>query len=184
MAITNKYDDLHENWMVEEHENVISELLASYNIQSTIVEIGSWKGRSAIFMLKKNEYIKLNCFDIWPNKTKQYFKNNLFKYDFLNRVNIIEDKSINIKKYFKKESIDFIYLDACHKEESVYWDLLECFPLLKKDGLLLGDDWQKKQVQKAVMRVIQQNIYDLLWTKYYTFLLKIKSKKSFLNLLL
>ena len=70
MAITNKYDDLHENWMVEEHENVISELLVSYNLQSTIVEIGSWKGRSAIFMLKKNEDIKLNCFDIWPNKTK------------------------------------------------------------------------------------------------------------------
>ena len=102
----------------------------------------------------------------------------------MKRVNIIEDKSINIKKYFKKESIDFIYLDACHKEESVYWDLLECFPLLKKDGLLLGDDWQKKQVQKAVMHVIKQNIYDLLWTKNYTFLLKSKSKKSFLNLLL
>lgn len=172
MAITNKFDDLEEDWMVEEHYNVINEIIKKYDENSICVEIGSWKGRSAINFLIANKKIKLFCYDIWPENIKNIFKKNLIKLNLIDRVILIKDQSKNIQKYFNANSIDFVYLDACHKKESVFWDLLNIFPLLKKNALILGDDWQKNHVKNAIDLILSDKIYKKIWTKKYTFLLK------------
>lgn len=151
MAITNRTDDLGELWMVEEHYELLPQAVAPYNEKSTLLEIGSWKGRSAILILRSNPLIKLYCLDIW-NQAFDIFKNNIKRYGVADRVIPIKDWSKNVGKHFVPESLDFVYLDASHKEEDVYNDLLALKPLMKKDGVIVGDDWQKKSVRKAVIR--------------------------------
>ena len=47
---------------------------------------------------------------------------------------------------------DTIYIDGCHDEICVRQDLESWFPLLKASGagILFGDDYDKKEVKKAV----------------------------------
>lgn len=178
MVITNKFDDLHENWMDQEHYDVIANISKLYDYNSIMVEIGSWKGRSAILFLQSNLKIHLFCLDIWPEVIESNFIRNINRFNLNNRITMIKDKSKNIRKYFSSKSVDFIYLDACHKESSVYWDLITCFAILKENAFVLGDDWQKKTVQQAVRIVVDQGFYNIEWTKNYTFLLKKIRDKS------
>ncbi len=172
MAITNKTDDLGEIWMVEEHYQVLSSLMDNYDSSSKLLEIGTHKGRSAIHMLKSNDKITLTCLDTWPNKLiYEEFIANAKRYKVFDRVKIINDHSRNAHKYIQE--VDFIYLDAWHIEEEVYADINYCMgKLLKKDGLLLGDDWQKPSVVKAVQRCIAEKKCVLLSHGDYTFQVK------------
>ncbi len=47
---------------------------------------------------------------------------------------------------------DLIYIDASHEEEDVYQDLLDFAPLVRKEGILFGDDWAWSGVRAAVER--------------------------------
>lgn len=46
--------------------------------------------------------------------------------------------------------VDMIYLDGSHLAQDVYHDCLNCWPILKKGGILLGDDWQAAGVKYGV----------------------------------
>lgn len=53
---------------------------------------------------------------------------------------------------FQKNNItvDMIFLDGSHLAQDVYHDCINYFPILKKNGILLGDDWQSGGVSYGV----------------------------------
>jgi|LakMenEpi03Aug12_release.lakeMendotaPanAssembly.Ray.scaffolds.fasta_scaffold475841_2 predicted O-methyltransferase YrrM len=169
MVITNKIDDLGEIWMAEEHFILFKEIISKYKENAALLEIGSYKGRSAIYFLQNNPHIELTCLDNWKHGGKKEFLTNIERYNVVNRIKIIEDDSTNVKKYFSNKSLDFIYLDGSHQESDVYRDLLLCSVLLKKNGVLIGDDWQKQSVLNAVKKTVSEGVYKLNWHKKYIF---------------
>ena len=124
-----------------------------YQQDINILEIGSYEGSSAVFFLNYFEKSKITCVETFKgsdehgsidfNKVKKNFDYNLNKYK--DRLLLVEDYSSN---FFKKKSIniyyDLIYIDGSHHFDDVYNDADHSFRYLKKDGLLIFDDFLKK----------------------------------------
>ena len=139
---------------------------------TTIIEVGSWKGLSAITMGKAVKDLNLkttiHCVDTWLGAIefwttgKNTYDRNLktkngypqIYYQFLSNVvhNNLQDvilpfpnTSENGYRYFKYHDIkaQMIYIDASHEEDDVYRDLNNYYELLENNGILFGDDYQK-----------------------------------------
>lgn len=135
-----------------------------------IIEVGTWKGQSAINManfIKVNKYdTKILCVDTWlgalefwdsmahTNERNLLLKNGYpqIYYQFLSNVIHSELQDIILPfpntsdiayKYFLKKQIksELIYIDASHEEEDVYRDINNYFNLLSTGGIIFGDDY-------------------------------------------
>ena len=143
-----------------------------------IVEVGTWKGQSAINManiLKKNDIKgKIYCIDTflgtWDLQEKEC-KNGYSQvyYTFLN--NVVYEKcedyiipcpntSLYWYKKFQKMNLkaDLIYIDVSHIYEDVYADISHYSNLLSPNGIIFGDDFTWAEgVKKAVERYCLEN---------------------------
>lgn len=165
----------------------VFEQLIQQTSPSIIVEVGSWKGQSAINMgkavKKLNLLTKIYCIDTWlgaieflTNLKDTPERDLLLKngypqvyYQFLS--NVVHNKlegviipipntSITGFKYLKYYNItpQLIYIDASHEEEDVYIDIKNYYSLLPKDGIIFGDDYNDWQgVKNAVNKFSNEN---------------------------
>jgi predicted O-methyltransferase YrrM len=139
-----------------------------------IVEIGSFLGRSTHYlatslMNANKEQVKIYCVDTFEGSSEHIslklpkdflfmFKENL-KF-FIGREMVIpcqgrsDDK--NLINKFEDESIDYIMVDGAHEHEAVMEDIENWYPKLKKEGLMLGDDYNLEAVSLAVDKAIQK----------------------------
>ena len=134
-----------------------------------IIEVGTWKGRSAIQMakycLKHKKDFEIVCVDTWlgsvehwagvdPNLRNKNFKNgrpNIYEQFLSNVVRSGMEKyitpfpidSINgaLSLHLLKAQADIIYIDAGHEYLSVKCDLYEYSKLVRPGGCILGDDF-------------------------------------------
>lgn len=150
-----------------------------------IVEVGTWKGQSAINMgrhiLHKQMDTKIICIDtwlgaieFWDSHSKTPERNLLQKngypqvyYQFLSNVvhNGLQDiilpfpnTSDNGFRYLSAKGLlpDLIYIDASHEEEDVYRDVKNYLSVLKSGGVIFGDDFGSwKGVTDAMNRIKQ-----------------------------
>ena len=112
------------------------------------LEIGSYEGNSALFMADSFPETKVYCVDNWEG-TEEY-SNNLsfsqieqnFDHNIDNYKNIIKIKCLS-DKFFKHNNLifDVIYVDGYHLGDQVYKDCSNAWKYLKKDGLLICDDF-------------------------------------------
>lgn len=144
-----------------------------------IIEVGSWKGCSAVFMAK-------NCFDAgyddfeivcidtflgsWeffttmpeylPHEHKihgrahvyEQFLSNIIHTNLTNHITPFPIDSVNgalCLKHWKVQA-DMIYIDAGHDYDSVFADLILYKDLVRPGGYLLGDDWFHIPIKEAV----------------------------------
>jgi len=115
------------------------------------VEVGVNYGQSACFMgveiINQNKNIKLNLVDSWDENFEMgvydSFMNTIqpIKQEMGDKLNIIRDLSVNAAKRFNDNSLDFIFIDACHDYECVKEDLHTWYPKLKKGGIIAGHDY-------------------------------------------
>lgn len=147
------------------------EKMVRYTEPRLAIEVGSWKGRSAVTMGKLlEEYAspgsKLLCVDTWLGATEFVDKDDddpkrglrrvngypTIYYQFLANVvlNNLSQKivpfpqsSVNAARYLKKNKIqaDLIYIDGSHEYEDVKQDLEHYYELLSPRGLICGDDY-------------------------------------------
>jgi cephalosporin hydroxylase len=143
-----------------------------------IIEVGSWKGRSAINMAKICKRLGLNteilCIDTWLGSVEHWthedenlpiskFKNgkptiydqfisNVIHTETTEYITPFPIDSINGALVLKKYGIqaDFIYIDAGHEYDSVKNDLTNYSKLVKQGGILVGDDWFHPPIKQAV----------------------------------
>lgn len=162
------------------------------NKEMDVLEIGSFEGRSSIFLLKKLDRINLTCVDTFEpfhelqdNNSERFdnifdnFKKNTNTYS--KRLNIIKNTSSNFFSINKK-NFDFIYVDGSHEYVDVKKDADEAFKIIKKDGIIIFDDflWHynqnlKKSITYAILEFLYKNRKNLkiLYSNYQIIVQKI-----------
>jgi hypothetical protein len=136
-----------------------------------VVEVGSWKGVSAIFwarlMKEHNIDGAVVCVDTWLGgidhitrprgedwTIRKYFKNgySTLYYQFLSNIMRlglqdyivpIPNSSICGARWMQYHGLaaDLVYIDASHEEDDVYADMQAYWKVLKWGGAMLGDDF-------------------------------------------
>jgi predicted O-methyltransferase YrrM len=144
-------------------KNLINSLKVIYPQQPleklVIVEIGSFEGRGSIVLhdyLCQHKESQLYCIDPFDN---EYVKGNekmafwdsacngqleRFRKNTSGYSKIIEWKGTSDDKipFLENNSVDFVYIDGDHSPEQVYLDAVNMFPKMKKNGIILFDDYQ------------------------------------------
>lgn len=148
---------------------------------AVVVEIGSWKGRSAHAIasgiLDSGTPKKFSCIDTFkgavtnPKQSERAevedvlseFKKNLKDFD----VEVIVGDSAKSSSQFEDGSVDFVFLDANHDYEFAIEDIKSWLPKLKKDALMTGHDYKDgyKGVKRAVDEVLAnvETFPDSIW---------------------
>ena len=111
------------------------------------LEIGTYEGNSAMFVANTFPKSKVYCVDNW-NKTEEYGDQNFdiveknFDYNTSRFNNILKYKN-NSDDFFNKYNTLFevIYIDGYHKDFQVLKDCRNAWKILKKNGLLICDDY-------------------------------------------
>jgi len=134
----------------------------------TFVEVGSWKGRSTSFIgrICNANGTRLVCVDHWRGSVdslaaryeaalaiedvEQIFRANMRALGI--DVEVFAEPSLVAAARFGPSSIDRVFLDASHDEESVARDLDAWGSRLRTDGVIAGHDYGHKHpgVKRAV----------------------------------
>jgi len=78
------------------------------------------------------------------------------KYKDKPYVEVIRKTSAEAAKDFSDESLDFVYIDGDHKQQSVYNDICAWFPKVKKGGFIAGHDYWEHQVKAGVWQYLAE----------------------------
>ena len=135
-----------------------------------IVEVGTWKGASAIHMAQIARELgldtKIICVDTWLGSPEHFlakqpgwresllisngmphlyftFLSNVIRSGFTDCIVPLPSTSENAAVILREIGIrpDLVYVDAAHEEEPAYRDFRLYWDLLTADGVLLGDDY-------------------------------------------
>jgi len=152
-----------ENWFT--YPELYSEIIDRLPNGSTIVEVGSWKGKSIAYFVveaaNRGKQISAYAVDTWKG-SEEHTDYNEVKTDtlyelFLNNIDPIRDMFQHIRKPsleaandFEDDSVDFVFIDAAHDYESVKADISAWIPKVKSKGIIAGHDYLYEGVKKAV----------------------------------
>lgn len=127
--------------------------------KTKFLEIGSYEGRSAVWLLEHmvEEGGELFCVDTWEGgeehvnddmkgaEDRFHHNINIAKQKFPNRA-VFTFRSTSVEALAamhatKTSKFDFIYIDGSHIAKDVLTDACMSWPLLKKDGVMVFDDY-------------------------------------------
>ncbi len=155
-------------------------LLQNYKDKPNLkfLEIGSYEGRSAVWLMENiltQEDCTLTCIDTFEGSaehTEEQKKN--IEEKFIHNTKNFKNKIIKVKGKSQERlrqldpritKFDCIYIDGDHLAPSVLEDIILAFPLLKKNGLLILDDYgidkkleSPKIAINAFLHIYQNNI--------------------------
>jgi predicted O-methyltransferase YrrM len=149
------------NWFESAAKGVWDSLIPQLN-PTRILEIGSYEGASACYLIEKlaaSKEIELHCVDPW-DKNKSVTKTNMTTVESRfhqntkaaiskveNAVQLILHKEFSdlvLSKLLaegKQGYFDFIYIDGSHRAPDVLCDAILSFRLLKNKGVMVFDDY-------------------------------------------
>ena len=171
----------------------------------TILEIGSFEGRSTIWFLENiltHEDSRMVCIDPWD------LEGNVYEKDY-NMSDAMEKFKANTEKYSEKifpirgfsfsvlcglhaekifpivPKFGLIYIDGNHETRSVLEDCVLSWPLLDDLGILIFDDYASSNVDNPIREHPKMAIdsflntipgqYQILWCQYQLIIQKISS---------
>lgn len=172
--------------------NVFKDLINEVK-PNKILEVGSWKGASALHMAKclidqgPSVYHEIICVDTWngslefwqDERKRGFLRNDGLRYTY----DIFRNNTKNMQyiitpfpttsqcafDFFYRNNVvfDLTYLDASHETHDVERDIRNYFKVSK---MLFGDDYDWPSVQKAVdgyaqthERMIKLEVRDMKW---------------------
>jgi predicted O-methyltransferase YrrM len=130
------------------------------------LEIGSYEGRSALWLLGNvltHPDSHLDCVDPFSydaapkdarrldgmQAVKDRFLKNTAKYRNKKRCKHFETHSLEFLQWYTDNRYDLIYIDGCHHPISVIQDLVLSWELLNKNGVMIMDDREWKHAPKT-----------------------------------
>jgi len=134
---------------------------------AVIVEIGSFKGKSACYIAEAmgSRKIQFFCIDPWKDGLMQEKGDAIFN-EFLQNTKKYRDR-FSILRGFSHEvikewpihrKIDFLWVDGNHSYEGVKKDILNWIPLVKKSSFVCFHDYRDAPgVKKAVDELTRDN---------------------------
>jgi len=147
--------------------------------QSTIVEVGSWKGRSTHALLTGCKNGVVTAIDTWAGSIDprddtnrlakqenilEVFKKNVGHFPNLK---IVQSPGMEAVKNYADNSIDMVFIDAGHTYEEVFEDITAWLPKVKDTGIISGHDYMPQTwmgVCQAVDEILGPiNRADSIW---------------------
>lgn len=121
-------------------------------IKGDVLEIGSFKGKSTSYLYRAIEQtndslIVIDHFQGVIGKENIYgdfkdiFIENMNKIGNIKKIKIHNGKSTEMLNSIKDNSLRFIYIDGDHTFEGIKNDLTICLNKLKKNGIIVLDDY-------------------------------------------
>jgi predicted O-methyltransferase YrrM len=173
-----EYQYIEHGW---HYDHAIFEILINLLRPKTIIEVGSWKGMSAIKMAKICDDTWLGGVEHWdmpdgedpmkgylyatldwkngrPDIYNQFIANVIYENQ-TEKIVPLANTSQNAYKILKRVNItaDLIYVDGSHEIEDVYMDINNYWKLLSSGGVMFGDDLGWVGVKGAVGRWSKHN---------------------------
>lgn len=151
-----------ENWFT--YSNFYSEMVERFPSGSHFVEIGSWKGKSSVYMaveiINSGKDIKFDCVDPWMDAQPEgvYYETypNLYETFLSNiepvktHINPVRKFSADAVKNYKRNSLDFVFIDGNHEHPFIDEDIKLWYPKVKSGGIIAGHDYPHPPVFEAV----------------------------------
>lgn len=119
----------------------------------TIIEIGSYEGRSALWMLEnllQHPGSRLICVDTFHNRESpdgywRRFETNVLGSPHAGKVSVSVSASLPFLASFVAagNKADFIYVDGSHRAAEVLEDLVLAFHAIRPGGVIICDDYLK-----------------------------------------
>jgi hypothetical protein len=131
----------------------------------TIAEVGVWKGELTEQILKRCPNVrKYYLVDPWRNLddwNKPFnIDNSKFTMVYLevmgriddhrDRIEILRGTTLEVIDKVKDEELDFIYIDGDHTAKGITIDMLSWPNKVKKDGIVMGDDYYHEMINNYV----------------------------------
>lgn len=130
-----------------------------------VLEIGSWEGLSASFILRTLENSKLTCVDTWQGSDERNanveetenvlasieanFDSNMLPFG--ERLTKFKGTSyLFFAKYTERNKYDLIYIDGSHHCDDVIIDAIKSFEQLKVGGIIIFDDYFWKHYSRSI----------------------------------
>lgn len=145
-------------WLTEVEAAALTEIAKG----KTVLEIGSWCGRSTIAMSKVA--FRVYALD-WHRgdaiagfgDTLEEFWLNLGKAGAMNVVPLV-GRTEQFERVLGSSWADVVFIDGAHDEGSVVSDCRLALRCLKPGGTVALHDWDRPQVQRAFFKVFGQQI--------------------------
>lgn len=143
-----------EDWFT--YPNLYRRFVEILPDESTIVEVGSWKGKStaylAVEIINSGKKIQLHSVDTWDGSgehtTDPYVRTNTLYQLFMANmspvmsvVKPIHKRSVDAANDYADNSLDIVFIDACHDYSCVKEDIQAWFPKVKQGGIISGHDY-------------------------------------------
>jgi hypothetical protein len=187
------YQNIGEDWF--SYPELYSAAVNYFPTKSNFYEVGSWKGRSSVYMgveiINSGKEHSFSCVDTWAgceftNHIKSIRENTLYD-EFLTNIEPlnglitpVKSTSLEAAKLVADESLDFCFIDASHDYDNVIADIHAWFPKVKPGGVIAGHDYPDWEgVKKAVDEFFGNSID----AKYKCWIHQIAPKKDFYSLL-
>jgi predicted O-methyltransferase YrrM len=151
-----------EGYLSQREGSYLYSLARQYTHLGCIVEIGSFKGKSTVFLAKGCESVAAgHVFAVDPHTpdgiNEAAFRENLRRADIESFVSPLVMSSIEAVQGWNK-SIALLWVDGDHKYRGVRGDFFAWFPHVKVGGVIAFHDTLNR---KAVARFVKRHIHRL-----------------------
>ena len=141
-----------EGWFTRDEASVLYPFVRNLIVDSHMVEVGTWKGRSTTFFHLINPFIKITTVDI---------KDRGFKHEHVEKKIMANDMYAH-ELIMANQKADFVFivcLDACHDYEAVKEDIATWEVLTRLGGHIAFHDYEPKhpEVMRAVDEWLENN---------------------------
>lgn len=149
-----EFTDKIEGWLTNKEGEFLYKTAKQCSGQGTIVEVGSWKGKSTIWLgrgSKEGNNIKIYAIDphIGSSEHKEYVDDKIWTFEEF-RENIknadVDDVIIPMVKTSKEVArdwntpVELLFIDGAHEYEFIEKDFLLWFPHLIENGIIAIHD--------------------------------------------
>jgi len=131
---------------IVDHGTVFSDLISQLD-EGHIVEVGTYKGRSACFVAEliksSNKNITFDTIDHFERSDTdlETVNNSLSHADVESYVNVIESDSLKATELYNSNQLDFVFLDINSHPDTLKVELEAWFGKVKEGGILAGYDY-------------------------------------------
>lgn len=144
--------------------------LATTNHWKEGAELGVWKGRTFLHLLRACPKLTMHGVDLWApqpdNDGPEQYTEPQWQHDqfekmvrtgaepYQTRAHIYKMSTHEASKLFSDESLDFIFIDADHSSEAVRQDINDWVPKVKSTGWIIGHDINWPPVKAVVDELV------------------------------
>ena len=163
------------------------------DLKGDVVEIGSWQGRSTIFLATavkesgNGDFYAIDHFKGNKGKEDSYavngnldnlkdnFNQNIANFGLSNIVNLLDMINTEAAKYLEEKTIRFLFIDGDHTKNGVKKDIDLFFPRLKKGSIVVFDDYFEgfPGLIEAIDELFEEYSFDRIFYHEHTLVVKI-----------